>query len=431
MTAAPNLLDTLRERGFIEQVAGPEEELRALLATPASAYIGFDPTASSLHVGSLVPIMSLVHLQRAGHRPVALVGGGTGLVGDPSGRTELRRVMTREEVAANAAALRAQLGRFVDFSQGRAALVNNADWLVPLNYLEFLRDVGRQFSVNRMLAADAYRTRYESADGLNFLEFNYMLLQAYDFHHLCSHEGCRLQMGGSDQWGNIVAGIDLIRRLGGPQAFGVTFPLITTAAGAKMGKTAAGAVWLDGARTSPYDYYQFWVNTDDRDLERFLALFTLLPMAEVRALAAAAASDPRPAKRRLAFEATRLAHGGEEARRAEAASAALFGGGAIKISVSDGIGVSDAAGLEALKNVPNFELPAAELAGGIEAFDLFHRVGLAKSRGEARRLIEGGGAYVGGRQVAAFNERIGVADAADGRILLRAGKKKYLLLRLT
>ena len=417
MTIAPTLLETLRERGFIDQVAGPEEELRALLASPTSAYIGFDPTASSLHVGSLVPIMALVHLQRAGHRPVALVGGGTGLVGDPSGRTELRRVMTPDEVAANAEALRAQLARFVDFSGGRALLVNNADWLVPLNYLEFLRDIGRQFSVNRMLAADAYRTRYESPDGLNFLEFNYMLLQAYDFHHLCAHQVCRLQMGGSDQWGNIVAGIDLIRRLGGPAAYGITFPLITTASGAKMGKTAAGAVWLDAARTSPYDYYQFWVNTDDRDLGRFLALFTLLPLDEVRALAAGAAADPRPAKRRLAFEATRLAHGEGEARKAEGAAAALFGGGAPPE--------------EALRDAPTASMPAAELAAGIEAFDLFHRVGLAKSRGEARRLIEGGGAYVGGRQIAAFNERIGVADAADGRILLRAGKKKYLLLRLT
>ncbi len=416
MADAANLLDTLRERGFVEQATEPADELRALLAAPTSAYIGFDPTASSLHVGSLVPIMALVHLQRAGHRPVALVGGGTGLVGDPSGKTELRRVMTREEVAANAEAIRAQLARFVDFGAGRALLVNNADWLVPLNYLEFLRDVGRQFSVNRMLAADSCRTRFESADGLNFLEFNYMLLQAYDFHYLCAHHGCRLQMGGSDQWGNIVAGIDLIRRLGGPTAFGITFPLITTASGAKMGKTAAGAVWLDPARTSPYDYYQFWVNSDDRDLARFLALFTLLSLEEVRVLAAAAAVDPRPVKRRLAFEATRLAHGESEARSAEDAAAALFGGS----------GPSE----EALRDAPTAVLPAAELAAGIEAFDLFHRVGLAKSRGEARRLIEGGGAYVGGRALKAFNERVSAADASEGRILLRAGKKKYLVLHL-
>jgi len=411
-----NLLDTLRERGFIDQVTEPADELRALLATPASAYIGFDPTASSLHVGSLVPIMALVHLQRAGHRPVALVGGGTGLVGDPSGKTELRRVMTREEVAANAESIRGQLARFVDFEGGRAVLVNNADWLAPLNYLEFLRDIGRQFSVNRMLAADAYRTRFESADGLNFLEFNYMLLQAYDFHHLCAHQGCRLQMGGSDQWGNIVAGIDLIRRMGGPPAFGVTFPLITTAAGAKMGKTAAGAVWLDAARTSPYDYYQFWINADDRDLPRFLALFTLLPLEEVRSLSAAG-GDVRAAKRRLAYEATRLAHGDEEARKAEAAAAALFGG-------------AGEAPEAALREAPTVEIAAAELAAGLEAFDLFHRVGLAKSRGEARRLIDGGGAYVGGRQVAGSGERVTAAEARDGVIQLRAGKKKYLLLRL-
>ena len=416
MAESIDLLDTLRERGFIDQVTEPADELRALLAAPASAYIGFDPTAASLHVGSLVPIMALVHLQRAGHRPLALVGGGTGLVGDPSGKTELRRVMTREEVSANAESIRGQLSRFVDFEGGRALLVNNADWLAPLNYLEFLRDIGRQFSVNRMLAAEAYRTRFESPDGLNFLEFNYMLLQAYDFHHLCAHQGCRLQMGGSDQWGNIVAGIDLIRRMGGPTAFGVTFPLITTAAGAKMGKTAAGAVWLDAARTSPYDYFQFWVNADDRDVARFLALFTLLPMDEIRAITAAG-GDARAAKRRLAFEATLLAHGEEQARKAEGAAAALFSGG------------GDAPEA-ALRDAPTVELPAAELAGGVEAFDLFHRVGLAKSRGEARRLIEGGGAYVGGRQVGAFNERVSAADAAAGRILLRVGKKKYLLIRL-
>ncbi len=416
MSMPDNLLDTLRERGFIDQVTEPAAELRGLLAAPATAYIGFDPTAASLHVGSLVPIMALVHLQRAGHRPVALVGGGTGLVGDPSGRNELRRVMTREEVTANAEAIRAQLARFVDFEAGRALLVNNADWLAPLNYLEFLRDIGRQFSVNRMLAADAYRTRFESPDGLNFLEFNYMLLQAYDFQHLCAHQGCRLQMGGSDQCGNIVAGIDLSRRLGGPPAFGITVPLITTATGAKMGKTAAGAVWLDAACTSPYDYYQFWINADDRDVARFLALFTLLPMDEVRAITAVG-GDARAAKRRLAFEATLLAHGEAQARKAQGAASALFGDGA-------------AAPEAALADAPTFDLPVAALAGGVEAFDLFHRVGLARSRSEARRLIEGGGAYVGGRQVAACTESITLADARDGRILLRVGKKKHLLLRL-
>ncbi len=428
MTTAENLLDTLRERGFIDQVTEPAADLRTLLCSPACAYIGFDPTAASLHVGSLVPIMALVHLQRAGHRPVALVGGGTGLVGDPSGKTELRRVMTREEVAANAASIRGQLARFVDFTGDRAVLVNNADWLAPLNYLEFLRDIGRQFSVNRMLAAEAYRTRFESADGLNFLEFNYMLLQAYDFHYLQQHQGCRLQMGGSDQWGNIVAGIDLIRRMGGPPAFGVTFPLITTAAGAKMGKTAAGAVWLDPERTSPYDYYQFWINADDRDVARFLALFTLLPMDEVRAMTQATGADIRATKRRLAFEATRLAHGEDQARRAEEITASYFRcQGAPGDPAMPAVTVNQA---EYGDNHPCFEIPAAELLNGVEAFDLFHRVGLAKSRGEARRLIEGGGAYVGGRSVAACAERITVADAKDGRILLRAGKKKYLLIRL-
>jgi len=414
---APHLLDTLGDRGFLEQVSEPAGELQALLAEPTPAYVGFDPTAPSLHVGSLVPIMSLVHLQRAGHRPLVLVGGGTGLVGDPSGKTEMRRVMTREEVEENAEGLRRQLGRFVDFGAGGARLVNNADWLAPLNYLEFLRDVGRHFSVNRMLAAESCRTRYESAEGLNFLEFNYMLLQAYDFLHLYRTQGCRLQMGGSDQWGNIVAGIDLVRRVAGGAAFGITFPLLTTASGAKMGKTAAGAVWLDAARTSPYDYYQFWINTDDRDVERFLALFTLLPMEEVRALAGAGGADLREAKRRLAFEATALAHGGEEARRAREAAEALFGGGA---------GAPSAA----LADAPTVEVASAELAAGIEAFDLFHRAGLAKSRGEARRLIEGGGAHVAGRAVRAFNERVTAEGASEGRLLLRAGKKKYVVVRI-
>jgi tyrosyl-tRNA synthetase len=357
---------------LVDQVTEPAQELRELLGEPASAYIGFDPTAASLHVGSLVPIMALVHLQRAGHRAIALVGGGTGLVGDPSGRTELRRVMTRGEVEENAVAIRGQLARFVDFSGGRALLVNNADWLAPLTYLEFLRDIGRQFSVNRMLAADAYRTRFESADGLNFLEFNYMLLQAYDFHRLFSDHGCRIQMGGSDQWGNIVAGIDLIRRLGGPSAFGVTFPLITTAAGTKMGKTAAGAVWLDAARTSPYDYYQFWVNTDDRDVARFLALFTLLPMAEVRELQAPGA-DVRSAKRRLAFEATKLARraGGSGPRVRRLRSSPCHGRGLTspcRRRIGDG-------------ERPTADLPCADLAAGIEAFEPFTASGSRKSRG--------------------------------------------------
>jgi tyrosyl-tRNA synthetase len=416
MTPEGHVVDILRERGFVEQVTEPESGIRELLDSPASAYIGFDPTAASLHVGSLVPIMSLVHLQRGGHRPVALVGGGTGLVGDPSGKTEMRKVMSREEIESNAAGIRRQLERFVDFSDGRAVLVNNADWLAPLNYLEFLRDVGRKFSVNRMLAADAYRTRYESQEGLNFLEFNYMLLQAYDYYHLYRTEGCRLQMGGSDQWGNIVAGCDLTRRMEGAQVYGITFPLITTASGAKMGKTADGAVWLDPELTSPYDYYQFWINTDDRDVERFLSLFTLLDMAEVRRLGALEGAEIRKAKRVLALEATAIAHGRDAAVAASEAAGRLFG-------ARDRQGGAPA-------DAPTSELPAAEFEEGVEAFDLFHRVGLARSRGEARRLIQGGGAYVNGEAVSGIGDRITSAAAREGVITLRAGKKKFHLVRL-
>jgi tyrosyl-tRNA synthetase len=416
VTPTPNLLDTLRERGFIDQVTEPEGEVRGLLDTPAAAYIGFDPTAPSLHVGSLVPIMSLVHLQRAGHRPVALVGGGTGMVGDPSGRTELRKVLSLEEIESNASSIRRQLERFVAFGDGGAVMVNNVEWLAPLNYLEFLRDIGRRFSVNRMLSADAYRTRYESQEGLNFLEFNYMLLQAYDFLHLYRTHGCRLQMGGSDQWGNIVAGCDLTRRVEGVAVFGITFPLITTASGAKMGKTAEGAVWLDPKLTTPYDYYQFWINTDDRDVERFLALFTLLAMEEVRELGSLEGAEIRKAKQVLALEATGIAHGQEAARAAAEAAGRLFG--------------SDGAGDTIPDDAPASEVAAVDLEMGIEAFDLFHRVGLAKSRGEARRLIQGGGAYLNGIKVNAVDLKITDADAEKRIITLRAGKKRYHLLRL-
>ena len=400
-----NPYDILSERGFVEQVTD-EALVRDLFKKRVTAYIGFDPTADSLHVGSLVPIMSLAHLQSAGHRPIALVGGGTAMVGDPSGKTEMRQMLTRETIDQNAKGLKKQLSKYLDFSDGSALLLNNADWLVELKYVDFLRDVGRHFSVNRMLAAESYRMRLET--GLSFIEFNYMLLQSYDFLILNRDYDCDLQMGGNDQWGNILAGTELIRRMDGRDAHGLTFPLITTAIGEKMGKTHKGAIWLDKDRTSPYDYYQFWVNTDDRDVERFLALFTFLPMEEVRRLGALEGEDLREAKQALAFEATRITHGVEEAEQARNAALSVFGGGD---GTADG--------------VPETSISGAELEAGVPAFILFEQVGLCASRGAARRLISQGGGYVNQRRLESFDQTVGLEDAENGIILLRAGKKKF------
>jgi tyrosyl-tRNA synthetase len=402
-----NVLDLFEERGFVEQVTD-REALQGQLENPTACYIGFDPTARSLHVGSLVPIMSLAHMQRAGHRPIAVVGGGTTLVGDPSGKTEMRRLMSRAEIDENGEGIKQQLSRFLDFGPGKALMVNNADWLVGLNYIEFLRDIGRHFSVNRMLAAESYKIRMET--GLSFIEFNYMLLQAYDYWHLFKTYDCRLQMGGNDQWGNILAGADLIRRLEGEVVHALTFPLITTASGIKMGKTHKGTVWLDSDLTSPYEYYQYWVNQDDRDTERFLALFTFLPMEEVRRLGSVQGEALMEAKEVLAFEATALCHGREEAEKARNAAKQLFG--------------AESAGLP--ESVPGFALDAGDIEQGIAAYMLFEKCGLSKTRAEARRLIAQGGGYVNGERIEAFDQRISSKDLQEGSILLRAGKKRYL-----
>lgn len=402
-----DILKILKERGFIEQMTD-EAELAKALESPVTCYIGFDPTATSLHAGSLVPIMALAHMQRAGHKPIALLGGGTAMIGDPSGKTEMRKMLTREDIDRNARGIQQQFARYLDFSGG-ASLLNNADWLLKLNYIEFLRDVGVHFSVNRMLAAESYKMRLET--GLNFIEFNYMLLQAYDFLVLCRERGCVLQMGGNDQWGNIVAGVDLIRRELAKPAHAITFPLLTTSSGAKMGKTASGALWLDAERTSPYDFYQYWINTEDPDVEKFLGLLTFLPMEEVRRLGALEGADLRQAKEVLAMEVTTLCHGREAAEKAREASKALFSGGAD------------------LDNVPTFALDKARLAEGVEAYALFADAGLAKSRGEARRLIEQGGGYVNGEAVTAIDRKITLDDLKDGVILLRAGKKKYCAVK--
>ena len=432
-----NVYDILEERGFIEQ-STEAAACRQLLENPSTCYIGFDPTAPSLHVGSLLPIMSLAHMQRCGHRPIALVGGGTALVGDPSGKTEMRQMLSREEIDANGEKLKVQLSRFIDFEAGRAMLVNNADWLAPLNYIEFLRDIGRHFSVNRMLSAESYKMRLET--GLSFIEFNYMLLQAYDFLLLFDDYDCHIQMGGSDQWGNIVAGVDLVRRMRQKTVYGITFPLITTASGEKMGKTAQGAVWLDSELTSPYEYYQYWINTEDQDVARFLAYFTFLPMEEIRAIEGFQGADLNLVKTVLAYEVTSITHGDAAASAAQAESEEMFGareipgdllpsstvGRVIKVDVSDVVSVTSVSKVDiSVSSIPTTIVAENRLRSGIPAFELFAEVGLCSSRGEARRLIKQGGGYINGRRIETFDERATLDQLVKGEILLRAGKKKY------
>jgi tyrosyl-tRNA synthetase len=433
------LIDILKERGFIDQRTHGKALDQYLEAGQVTCYIGFDPTASSLHVGSLVPIMSLAHMQRYGHRPIALIGGGTGLVGDPSGKTEMRQLLTPEMVDKNAMGIKKQLSRFIDFSDDKALMLNNADWLTKLEYIPFLRDFGRHFSVNRMIKAESYKMRLESEEGLNFIEFNYMLLQAYDFLQIYDRYGCKLQMGGSDQWGNIVAGVDLIRRIRQETVFGITFPLITTSSGAKMGKTAEGAVWLDPDRTLPYNYYQYWVNTDDRDVARFMALFTFLPMKEIKALEKLSGADLNSAKVVLAFETTRIAHGKEEAINAYNDAKSQFGTQVVPKDILPSSlihrngGVLPALEIEvpgSVDSTPHSNIEIDRLKEGIPAFKFYHMVGLSKSGSEARRLIEQGGAYVNGQRIESFDYLLTDSDIVDMEILLRAGKKRYHKIKI-
>ncbi len=404
------MLNILEERGFVKQ-ATHLEPLRELLNNEKiTAYVGFDPTADSLHVGHTVAVMALAHLQRHGHRPIAIVGGGTALIGDPSGKTEMRQMLTREQITENLNGLKAQLGRFLDFSAGKALVLDNAEWLTKLNYIEFLREVGVHFSVNRMLTAECYKGRMEK--GLSFIEFNYMLLQSYDFLELYRTHGCKLQMGGDDQWSNILSGADLVRRVERAPAFGLTFPLLVTSSGGKMGKTEAGAVWLDPQRTSPFDFYQYWRNTHDLDVERFLAIFTFLPMDEVRRLGALKDREINEAKKILAFEVTKLVHGQDEAGRAQAAAEALFGGG----------GEAEA--------VPQADIDAKLLDNGLSIVDLMVAVSFAGSKGEARRLIQGGGLYLNDVRVESGDQSVTAADVIDGRLGLRKGKKQHLYVNV-
>ncbi|MBW2037766.1 MAG: tyrosine--tRNA ligase [Deltaproteobacteria bacterium] len=421
------VFDILKERGFIEKTTD-DDTIDSLFKRPVTCYIGFDPTAPSFHVGSLIPIMSLAYMERYGHRPIALIGGGTGLVGDPSGKTEMRKILSIEEVEKNAAHLKKQLARFLDFKNKKSLILNNADWLIELRYIPFLRDIGRYFSVNRMLAMESYRTRMET--GLSFIEFNYMILQAYDFLHLFETHNCILQMGGSDQWGNIVAGVELIRRAAHGKAYGITFPLITTSSGAKMGKTAKGAVWLDPELTTPYEYYQYWINTEDEDVVRFLSFFTFLPMEEIESIKGLSGSDLNMAKSILAFEATKLVHGQTEAERALSASMEVFGAMAVDPQILPSSTIPRERLKEGESSIPTTILPLYRLKEGIPAFKLFHEVLLTSSRGAARRLIEQGGAYVNGARIESFEHLITEEDLKDGEILLRAGKKKYHRIKI-
>ena len=399
-----------RERGFFQQCtdAGALESRTA--EGPITGYIGFDPTADSFHVGHLIPLMSLVHFQRAGHQPVALLGGGTAMIGDPTGKNEMRQMLSEEQLEHNIAGLAGQLAQLLDMGDPErgeegAILVNNADWLREWRYIDFLREIGPHFSVNRMLTFETFRTRMET--GLSFIEFNYPLLQAYDFLELHRRYGCVLQMGGDDQWANIISGVDLVRRLERTTVWGWTFPLLTTASGAKMDKNEQVAVWLDPNRTAPYDYYQYWVNIDDADVGKCLACFTLLPMDEVRHLAALQGADLRKAKAALAYEATKLIHGEEEAKKAQAGARALFGGGGD------------------LDQVPTTTVEASRLAEGLPLPDILNEVGLTKNKSEGRRLIAQGGISLNDEKVSDPTFRVTAAHAVDGAILLRVGKKRY------
>lgn len=400
-----NVFDVLKERGFIAQTTN-EEKIREILGNEkVTFYTGFDPTADSLHVGHLLQLIVMTHMQKAGHRPIVLLGGGTAMVGDPSGKTDMRKMLSREEIQHNASRFREQMSKLIDFSDGKAVIVNNGDWLMELKYIEFLRDIGVHFSVNRMLTAECFKSRLER--GLSFIEFNYMLMQSYDFLKLYQDYNCKMELGGDDQWSNILGGVDLIRRVKGDEVYGMTFCLLTTSDGRKMGKTEKGAVWLDPEKTSPYDFYQYWRNVHDEDVIKCLKLLTFLPMEEIEKLAQYKDERINEVKEVLAYEVTKIVHGEEEARKAQDAARALFANG------------GDSA------HVPSTEITGADLGDGIGVLDLLMLANLIPSKGEGRRLIAQGGIYINGERVDDQNMVITSSDFKENELLVRKGKKVY------
>ena len=405
-----NVFDVLKERGYIDQVTF-EDELRDLLGNEVVPfYIGFDATADSLTLGHYLQIMVMRHMQNAGHRPIALLGGGTTMVGDPSGKSDMRRILTPEMIDYNASKFKDQLGRFIDFGEGKAIMVNNADWLLELNFLDFMRDIGVHFNVNRMLSFDCYKNRIN--EGLTFFEFSYMLMQSYDFLKLYRDYDCKLELGGSDQWSNMIGGYELVRKLEGDKVYAMTFKLLATASGTKMGKTEAGTIWLDAEKTPPYELFQYMRNSDDRDVEKFLSLLTFLPMDEVKRLGALEGAEINQAKEILAFEVTKAIHGEEEAKKALDASKALFEGGGEKGSI------------------PFTDMEVSVFEEGIGVLDLLRELGLIKSNGEGRRLIQQGGISIDDKKVIQIDRKVSVEDFNDGKILIRKGKKVYHQVRI-
>jgi len=402
-----NVLDNLEARGYLEQCTN-EPEVRRLLETEnVPFYIGFDPTADSLHVGHFVQVMVMRQLQKAGHTPIALIGGGTAMIGDPSGRSTERNMMTFETVNHNAECFKKQMSRFIDFGEGKAIMVNNHDWLSPLNYIEFIRDIGSQFSVNKMLTAECFKTRMESDNGLSFLEFNYMLMQGYDFLVLNRKYGCKIEFGGRDQWSNILAGIELCRRKDQKEVHGMTFKLLLKSDGTKMGKTAGGAVWLDADKTTPYNFYQYWRNVDDPDVVNCLKLLTELDMEQINEMSTWKDEKINKAKEVLAYEVTRMIHGEEEAEKAQKSAKDIFLGGGIS------------------ENMPTTEVDKAELEAGIDAASLLVKCGLCASKGEARRLISQNGVTMWDKAIESFDTIISTKDMKDEAIILKKGKKVY------